>query len=407
MRFTIVAMSGLRVSLRPFWMFVVWAAALTVTPLASAAHDSGASGTVTLKVIATNLNNPRKIFLSSSGAAYVVEAGTGGKRCLGSGTNKTCLGPTGSVTEVENGVQKRLLTGLISFASPNGQDAEGAADVRFVGGRFYVLLQDADINSKGQNPGGPMAASAGDLISSSAGPVAPKVIANLARFEALHNPDHGVGPGPKLGDPPIDSDPYAFTPYKGGWAVADAAANDLLWISSSGKISVLAVFPVQTEFLTPAIDKAVGAPPGTTSVLAQSVPTSVTLGPDGDLYVGELTGAPFLPGTAHIWKVIPGSTTPDLFASGFTNISDLAFDGKNLLVLEIASKGLSDPKSPGALIKVAPDGKRTVIASAGLAAPAGLAVGNGKIYISNNSVSTGSGKGPHGELVTIPASLGS
>jgi hypothetical protein len=294
MRPTIVAMSGLRVLSRPFWLFVLSAAALSVTPLASAAHGSSASRTATLKVVATNLNNPRKIFLSSSGAVYVVEAGTGGKRCLGSGTNKTCLGLTGSVTQVENGVQKRLLTGLISFASPNGQEAEGAADVRFSGGRFYVLLQDADVNAKGQNPGGPMAAAAGDLISSSAGVVAPKVIANLARFEALHNPDHGAGPGAKLGDPSIDSDPYAFTPYKGGWAVADAAANDLLWVSSSGKISVLAVFPTQTEFLTPAIDKSVGAPPTTTSILVQSVPTSVTVGPDGDLYVGELTGAPFL-----------------------------------------------------------------------------------------------------------------
>jgi hypothetical protein len=376
-------------------------------PLAAGAHTSRESGSATLKVVATNLNNPRKIYVSPSGAVYVVEAGTGGTHCLGSGSNKTCLGLTGSITRVENGVQSRVLTGLISFASPNGQSAEGASDVRVVNGRYYVLLQDADINSKGQNPGGPMAATGGDLISSPAGTASPKVIANLARFEALHDPDHGVGPGAKLGDPAIDSDPYAFTPYRGGWAVADAAANDLLWVSPSGAISVLAVFPTQTEFLTPAIDKAVGAPPSITSILVQSVPTSVAVGPGGYLYVGELTGAPFLPGTAHIWKIIPGTTTPDLFASGFTNISDLAFDGKNLLGLEIAAKGLFDQKSPGALIRVAPNGTRTVIASAGLVAPAGLAIAGGKIYISNDGIFTGTGAGPHGELVTIPASLGS
>ena len=368
---------------------------------------SSGAPSVKLKVVATHLNNPRKIFLGTGGAVYVVEAGTGGRdKCLGTGPTKACVGLTGSITRIVNGAQERVVTGLWSGARPNGQQAQGPADVLVRRGIYYVLLQDASINSRGFNALGPDGATAGDLISSPAGKAAPAVIVNLAAFEAARNPDRGAGPGARFGNPPIDSDPYAFTAYRGGFAVVDAAANDLLWISPKGAVSVLAVFPTQTERLTKEIANKIGAPPTMTSISVQSVPSSVAVGPDGALYVGELTGVPFKPGTARIWRIVPGKKMA-LYASGFTNISDLAFDGKNLLVLEIASKGLLGPKSPGALIRLAPNGTRTVLASAGLVDPTGLAVGNGSIYISNYGLFPGTGAGPHGEVVSLPASLGS
>ena len=104
--------------------------------------------------------------------------------------------------------------------------------------------------------------------------------------------------------------------------------------------------------------------------------------------------------------MVPGHK-PTLYASGFTNISDLAFDGPNLLVLEIAAAGLLDSTSPGALIRLTPDGQRTSREHRASSHPTGLAVGNGSIYISNYGIFPGSGKSGHGELVTLPASLGS
>ena len=296
------------------------------------------------------------------------------------------------------------MTGLASKSNTYQQRAEGPAAVLVQDGVYYVLLQNvASMGATGVTPGG---APTGDLISTAPGKATPKVLANFAAFERDHNPDHGAGPGAKFGSPPIDSDPYAFTAYRGGFAVADAGANDLLWVSPEGKVSVLAVFPTQIEKLTEALARRIGAPPSQRSITVQSVPTCVTVGPDGALYVGELTGNPFEPGTARIWRIVPGEKT-SLYASGFTNISDLAFDGKNLLVLEIAAKGLTDPHSPGALIRLAPNGKRSVLAGAGLVAPTGLAVGNGLIYISNNGFYPGTGPGPHGDVVSIRASLGS
>jgi hypothetical protein len=370
------------------------------------ASPAGAGGPA-LRVVAANLDNPRKLFVAPDGAVYVVEAGTGGHdKCLGTGPGKACVGLTGGVTRVRGGTRQKVVTGLWSIARADRLRAQGPADVFVKKGTYYLLLQDTVIDSKGANALGPDGATAGDLVSTPPGKYRPTVIADLAAFEAAHDPDHGAGPGKALGDPSIDSDPYDFAPYRGGFAVADAAANDLLWVSPKGEVSLLAVFPTQTEKLTLVTRRQFGIRPGVTSISAQSVPSSVAVGPDGALYVGELTGLPFNPGTARIWRVVPGKK-PSVYASGFTNISDLAFAGKNLLVLEYAAKGVLDPSSPGALIRVAPGGSRTVVASAGLVAPTGLALGGGFIYISNYGASPGSGSGPHGQVVRLPASLAS
>ena len=378
-------------------------AAAILASVTADATPSGLGGS-RLTVVANHLNNPRKIFVGADGAVYVVEAGKGGRdTCLGTGVNTTCFGFSGSITRIAHGAQQRVLRGLWSGAHRDGTQAEGPADVAVSGNVYYVLLQDAAVTSRGSNGLGPDAATAGDLISTPPGRAAPAVLVNLAAFEAARNPDHGAGSGAKFGNPAIDSDPYAFVPYRGGYAVVDAAANDLLWAHADGSVSVLAVFPTRKEPLTKAIAARIGAPAGTTSITAQAVPSSVAVGPDGALYVGELTGVPFTPGTARVWRIVPGKKM-SIYASGFTNISDLAFAGKNLLVLELTTKGLYGPRSPGALVRVTPSGARKVIASQGLAYPTGLAVGNGSIYVSNHGLFPASGAGPHGELVRLPAS---
>jgi hypothetical protein len=354
-----------------------------------------------LEVVATHLNNPRKLFIGPDHALYVVEAGTGGReRCVGTGTNRTCVGLSGSITRVRNGAQTRVVTGLWSGALPNGRRAQGPADVILERGLYHVLLQNGSIDAKGFNNLGPDAATAGDLITTPPGRAEPAVAFNFAAFEVAKNPDRGRGPGARFGNPPIDSDPYAFVSYRGGYAVVDAAGNDLLWIRPNGGVAVLAVFPTQTLKLTRAVGKQIGAPASTTSISVQSVPSSIAVGRDGALYVGELTGVPFARGSARVWRIVPGRR-PTVYASGFTTIADLAFDGRDLLVLELSTRGLLSGKSPGALLRVTPARKKTILASAGLLYPTGVAVDGGSIYISNNGLYPAAGAGPHGEVVRL------
>jgi glucose/arabinose dehydrogenase len=87
--------------------------------------------------------------------------------------------------------------------------------------------------------------------------------------------------------------------------------------------------------------------------------------------------------------VEPGSK-PKVYAKGFTNIVDVKVGPKGgLYVLEIAKKGLLQAFGPGGdftgrLVHLSPDGKRKVVASEGLVAPTGVAVGpKGGIYVSN------------------------
>jgi hypothetical protein len=369
---------------------------MCTAPLGAATADKGR-----LTVVARDLNNPRKLFLAPSGALYVAEAGAGGRdRCLGSGANRACIGLTGSITEIAHGAQRRVVVGLASVATLDEQRAAGPADVVVRDGRYDVLLQDTAMTVRGDNGLGRDGRTLGAVVTTAPGLARPHVVASLAAYEAAHNPDHGAGPGRAYGNPPVDSDPYAFTPYRGGLAVVDAAGNDLLWISPKGAVSVLAVFPTQTVRLTAADRRRFGIAPGVESLRVQSVPSSVAVGPDGALYVGELTGVPFRRGVAHVWRIAPGGRLA-VYASGLTNVSDVAFLGKSLLVLEIAVAGLGAPPSPGALIRIDPAGGRTVLASRGLADPTGLAVGNGAIYITNYGTSPGAGPGPHGQVVKL------
>jgi hypothetical protein len=357
------------------------------------------------RVVAAGLDNPRKLFVAPAGELYVAEAGTGGSdKCFGTGPNAICVGRSGAVTRIANGRHHRVLSGLVSWAPPTRQRALGPAAVVVRDGVYDVLLDDDTVRPNGTNALGRDGRFAGDLIEIRPGRTKAKLrlIADFGAFEARHNPDRGAGPGANFGNPPIDSDPYAFVSYGGGFAVADAGANDLLWVHRNRKITVLAVFPTQAVKLSKAMAKLIGAPPTMTSLPVQSVPSCVAVGPDGALYVGELTARPFARGIARVWRVVPGKK-PSVYASGFTNISDLAFNGKDLLVLEIADKGLYDPRSTGALIRVSPDGTRTVLASRGLVDPTGLAIGRGVIYISNGGVLPGSGPGQHGEVVSMPA----
>jgi sugar lactone lactonase YvrE len=347
------------------------------------AAKGGSGGSGALKVVAKGLNNPRGVGFGPDGALYVAESGSGGTgKCLPSpeGGAPSCFGRTGSVTRITRHSQQRVLTGLPSVAEAGGVAASGPVDLGFSGWTGYLLIGNPGGGAQTRKDLGPGAGRFGKLLKVDLRGI--RAVADFPRFEDEHNPDDGAGAQPGL---EIDSNPNGLLVRHGARYVTDAGGNDLLKVDHKGRISVVAVFPPR-----PAT-----APDGT-QVLFQAVPTSVVKGPDGAYYVGQLTGFPFPPGESRVWRVVPGHD-PEVFKGGFTNIIDIAFDRHGrLYVLEIATGGLlntpGDELPVGRLVRVNRDGSRTTLASQGLNAPGGFALGHGAAYITNNSILSGAGE---------------
>jgi hypothetical protein len=328
-------------------------------------------------VVATGLDSPRGLTFGPNGTLYVAEAGVGGTTpCFPHPLGQLCYGATGAVTEVKKGQQQRILTGLPSFVLQGTPEVFGPSDVASAGiGKLYVTLGlGADPAHRGVLP--PDGQLAATLIRAKPAQGTFELVADIGAFELSDNPDGGLP----------DSNPQGLLSTPLGQVIADAGGNSLL-SAVRGDISTLAVFPTRL----------VPNPFGGPDIPMQAVPTTVTRGPDGALYVGQLTGFPFPVGGANVYRVEPGEA-PEVFESGFTNIIDIAFgpDG-SLYVLEIAHNGLLSGDTTGALIRVDQGGARTVIADSGLTMPTGVAIRGGNAYVSNCGVCTGAG-----EVVAIP-----
>jgi hypothetical protein len=351
------------------------AAVLTVTLLPGVATAGDTSGEASWEVIAEGLNNPRGVHVRANGAVLVAEAGLGGDTgiCVADPEDpeaEVCLGLTGSITRVRQGSSKRVVEGLPSFAAADGSAAIGPSDVLRRFGRTY-----ATVGLGGDPSAIPGFGSDGELLASllkmkpHRGVV--RQVADIGEYEIAANPDGG----------PLDTNPNSVTTRRGKLYVSDAGGNALLEVKKGGAVSTVAVFPVQFVDAPPFL----GLPPGT-QIPMDAVPTSVVVGPDRALYVGQLTGFPFPVGGAAVWRVVPGHE-PEVFADGFTNIIDIDFgpDGR-LYVLEIATNSLlGDPG--GALWAVDHDGSRHLLLSEPLFFPGGMDVSrSGDVYVSNCGV---------------------
>jgi hypothetical protein len=366
---------------------LIAALGVVAAPAAGARADGG-QGAFT--VIADHLNNPRGLSPASGGGLYLAEAGAGGV-CVTSGpAGQTCLGLTGSLDQVNHGVVKHIVTGLISSSGPGGVAAEGPVSVsRGPDGTFFAQF---GLSSHEVPPAGAIPA---DLRGAA--------LAQLGHLWLVER--HGrVTDTSDVGDQDwtwtstrIDLAPKDFPDanpnavvYSGGHRyVADAGANILVQVMRNGAVKVLAFFAV---------------PAGSQS---DAVPTCVARGPDGALYVGELLGGFYTPGHARIWRVVPGQA-PTVWTTGLTTVQGCGFGSDGAFyATEFQVGGLSGANPAGDVVRIDRHGNRTHLGVGKLFFPSGFAAGpDGAIYVSNCSLAPATGLGPQlcptgGQVVRI------
>jgi hypothetical protein len=184
-----------------------------------------------------------------------------------------------------------------------------------------------------------------------------------------------------------DCNPYGILAGEHDQWVVDAATNTLDHVKSNGNIEIVADFP---------------KPP-----VADAVPTCVDRGPDGALYVGELTGGGNAPGTSIVWRVdtrTKPKATVTKWAEGLTAVTGCGFgkDG-NFYATEFSMAGLGGGPFTGAVVKVLPHSTSPVLVAGGLSFPNGFAATEDSIYVSNWSIAPGDTPpgAPKGEVVRI------
>jgi hypothetical protein len=207
----------------------------------------------------------------------------------------------------------------------------------------------------------------------------------------------------------LDSNVFRTTQLPdGSRAVADSAANAILRVDRKGSISTLVVLPPNVVHL--GADALAGPvtpdgqtfpdcvlealPPEGIDFAFEPVPTGITMGFDGYLYVAFLPGGE-IPGAAKVVRVNLRTKQVQDFATGFSNVTDIVFGRNGALYLTELFDGnivkVPTRWSWNGLVAGTP----SVLASVPL--PNGLAVDpwRGTIYASINSLT------PAGEVVPI------
>lgn len=371
------------------------ATAFLAVSLAPAGGAIAAQTSQGATVVASGLASPRGLAMDDRGNLYLAEAGRGGDQIvtIGEGEEKreVKIGMTGQVTRITPGGAKSVVAGgLMSYLAGEGE-AAGPHGVTYADGALWVT-------TSGVPAGAPQGPRDGALLRVDAESGAIANVANLQAHEFSKNPD-GFFP---------DSNPYGLAVSDDGIAyVADAGGNTLLSVDTSdGTVETVAVFdgfPLPKELQGPG-PFAEGNPGRKGAMEIDPVPTGVAIAPDGDIYVGFLSGFPFLTGGARVAHVTPDGDVSDA-ATGLTQVLDVALGPDGMLYASQFNEFslMSNPPGyalgTGKVVRIMHDGTMQTVAD-GLDFPNGLEFdASGNLYVAVNSLSP-----TDGQVVRIAAS---
>lgn len=326
-----------------------------------------------VSVFATGLNNPRGLKFGPDHHLYVAEGGIGGQ-------NKTI----GQCTQVPNGPYSGSRTGSrISRINANGYRetvaddlpssqtvatqgslVSGVADVAFVDGVLYGLLSGA-----GCSHGVPSIPNGVFRVGRHGHW---ELINDLSAFYMHHRVK-----SPEPDDFEPDGTPYSMVAVDDDLYVVEPNHGELDRVTDEGRTSRVVDISASQGHI---------------------VPTSIAFH-EGAFYVGNLNPFPIVQGSSKILK-ITRSGHLEVFATGFTTVLGVAFDGRGrLYVLENTVGELFPIPGTGRVLRVNRAGTREVVAS-GLSLPTAMTFGpDGDLYVSNN----GFGFPPHdlGQILKI------
>ena len=362
-------------------------AAAAVAAVATAMGPSASAGSELIP-IATGLNNPRGITVAVNGDIFVAESGVGGDSDIcfpnpeGPGAD-VCYGPSGSITRIPGGTgtPERVVTGLASMAGDGGFGATGPSDVVAMGSNRLAIVLGLGADPALRDAAPAQVHPLGTVVEALLTTGRQTTVADVAAHEATDNPVAGP-----------DSNPTSLVRWGSTYVVTDAGGNTAVRAKRlAGGVSTMAVVPGGMTLAPPFM----GLPPGT-QIPYEAVPTSVTRGPDGAFYLGQLTGFPFPQGGANIWRMSTNGSL-SVYASGLNAVTDLEFasDG-TLYAVELSADGLLS-NSPGALVQVPAGSTSPTLVVGGLDAPYGLAISGHTAYVTTGSTSPGGG-----QVVAVP-----
>jgi DNA-binding beta-propeller fold protein YncE len=201
------------------------------------------------------------------------------------------------------------------------------------------------------------------------------LLASLGDFEERHNPD-------KRDD---DCDPFDLAVRDGYAYATDAGANDLLRINlASGELTLYGLFP---QFPNPLYDSQ--QPTGFQNRPERDpVPSGITVGPDGALYVALMTGFPFPQGHSGIWRLEDLNHNGNVLdpgemkkvVEGLSSAISVAFDAKGTMYTSEYSLDFQK-NAPGRICRIR-DGKCAVTITDKVISPTGIIVIGDYIYFS-------------------------
>jgi len=316
-------------------------------------------------VLASGLNNPRFVKVVDDWI-FFTEAGVGGEDALfatpvagqeDTGDPVTKRGYSGTLKSIgPDATEYTIVDDFISYTF-GAVEVVGASGLGFDGnGSAYVIVgAPGPYIGQIERTGEEAAVYKVDLATGEK-----SVIADIGAYEIANNPDPAA----------IDSNPYGGT-YAGGLVyVADAGGNAIYTVDA--ETGEIAVFAVTGGLAAPFLPEAGNALRGGAKEI-DSVPSTVTEGPNGNFFVPFITGGPFPPGMAPVYEYAPDGTKTD-FATGLTMTSDIAFSSDGTAYVCIMSSNLL-AGSAGQIVRIGADGTKTVVLD-GLMAPNGIAFDN-------------------------------